>query len=105
MATKLSYKQNYITLELCNRIIKLIESARLPVSSYNKDAIQEYGEEKYKEMVKSLTKAQFLDYMSMDKKVSNGQLFLVLLKGDLGNCVITNEFDPKLLDEVISEYF
>lgn len=105
MATKLSYKQNYITLELCNRIIRLIESAKLPVSSHNKDAILEYGEEKYKEMVKILTKEQFLDYMSMDKKVSNGQLFLVLLKGELGNCVITNEFDPKLLDEVISEYF
>mmetsp|Transcript_23863 Transcript_23863/g.34161 ORF Transcript_23863/g.34161 Transcript_23863/m.34161 type:complete len:94 (-) Transcript_23863:68-349(-) len=46
----------------------------------------------------------FLKLMSVDKKVANGQLRLILLKGDLGNCVFTGEFDEKAMVETIDEF-
>ena len=46
----------------------------------------------------------FLRLMSVDKKVANGQLRLILLKGPLGNCVFTGEFDEKAMIETIDEF-
>ena len=42
--------------------------------------------------------------MSMDKKVANGQLSLILLEGKLGTSIITNQFDADALKEVVSTY-
>ena len=42
--------------------------------------------------------------MSMDKKVANGQLSLILLEGPLGSSVITNKFDAVALKEVVAAY-
>ena len=54
----------------------------------------------------SLTYAgdKFIDLMSMDKKVANGQLSLILLEGQLGTSVITNKFDAAALKEVVWMY-
>ena len=40
--------------------------------------------------------------MAVDKKVANGQLRLILLKGGLGECVFTSEFDQEKLDETLA---
>ena len=37
--------------------------------------------------------------MAVDKKVADGLLRLILLKGDLGNCVFTGEYDRGVLKE------
>ena len=46
----------------------------------------------------------FLKAMSVDKKVANGQLRLILLKGELGNCVFTGDFDEDAMKETIDEF-
>jgi 3-dehydroquinate synthase len=43
---------------------------------------------------------QFLSYMSHDKKVLNGQLRLVLIR-QLGQAVITKDFDVELMQQAI----
>lgn len=44
---------------------------------------------------------QMLDLMALDKKVSRGELRLVLLRG-LGDAMLTSDFDPLLLRESMS---
>ncbi len=51
----------------------------------------------------SMTPAQFLDLMAMDKKVHNGQLRLVLLKA-LGEAVVTADYDKGALDRTLETF-
>ena len=51
-----------------------------------------------------MSKQQFIETMAVDKKVEEGQLRLVLLKGPLGGCVITADFDHAKLDETLTAY-
>lgn len=51
-----------------------------------------------------MTVAQFKSLMSVDKKVSAGKLRLVLLKGQLGDCVVTGDFDPAMLDATLHAF-
>lgn len=55
-------------------------------------------------MKAAITADAFLDIMSVDKKVSDGRLSLVLLKGALGGCVITEDYDVNLLRAVVEDY-
>ena len=74
---------------LVQRIYKLFERANLPFelppdSPMDRDT--------------------FLNLMSVDKKVANGQLRLILLKGPLGNCVFTGDFDEQAMIDTIDEF-
>lgn len=40
----------------------------------------------------------------MDKKVADGLLRLILLKGPLGNCVFTGDYDRNALDETLRAF-
>jgi 3-dehydroquinate synthase len=40
----------------------------------------------------------------VDKKVADGLLRLILLKGPLGSCVFTGEYDRKALDETLHAF-
>lgn len=40
----------------------------------------------------------------VDKKVADGLLRLILLKGPLGNCVFTGDYDRKALDETLHAF-
>jgi 3-dehydroquinate synthase len=51
-----------------------------------------------------MTAQQFRDIMSVDKKVKDGRLSLILLKGPLGSCVISKDWDPKKLDETLAAF-
>jgi len=42
--------------------------------------------------------------MSLDKKVANGQLRLILLKGELGGCLFTGDFDEKAMVDTIDDF-
>lgn len=42
--------------------------------------------------------------MAVDKKVLDGQLRLVLLRGPLGNCVITADFPISALDDTLRAF-
>lgn len=61
-------------------------------------------ETKLIDWVQGMTKAQFMNAMAVDKKVENGQLRLILLKGPLGSCVVTGDFAAAALDETLAAF-
>ena len=101
MAAELSLKHGWVDPEVARRTTNLLIAAGLPTTLKNAHAPSTSA---YASLLSALTPDAFVDLMSMDKKVANGQLSLVLLKGVLGSCVITNEFKPALLQEVVKEF-
>lgn len=55
-------------------------------------------------LVQGMTKADFKDIMAVDKKVLDGKLRLILLKGALGSCVVTGDFDPAALEATLDAF-
>lgn len=51
-----------------------------------------------------MTMDDFLELMAVDKKNVDGKLRLILLKGELGDCVVTEDFDSAVLKEVLQSY-
>lgn len=86
MAAGLSKKLGWMNQAEVDRVTALIKRANLPV----------YPPE-------DISVSQFLDLMSVDKKVKDGQLRLVLMKG-IGKALVTSEFDSKALEELLNEY-
>lgn len=87
MAADLSLRMGWIDQELFDRIFRILKAAKLPVAP-----------------PEGMTKRQFMTAMSVDKKVENGQLRLILLKGPLGSCLVTGDFDPEKLNETLSAF-
>ncbi len=83
MACEMSRKLGWIDDKLVNRSRKLIEAAGLPACPPS-----------------NMSADDFLKYMSVDKKVLDGSLRLVLLKG-CGQAVVTEEFDRQALMETL----
>lgn len=79
--------QGWIEPSILERTRSLLLRAKLPVTPPD-----------------SMTIAQFKELMSVDKKVMAGKLRLVLLKGPLGGCVVTGDFDPAKLDETLAAF-
>lgn len=89
MAATMSAKMGWIDDSLLKRTYDILMKANCPVelpvdSPMNKDI--------------------FLKTMSVDKKVANGKLRLILLKGELGNCVFTGDFDEDAMKKTIDEF-
>lgn len=42
--------------------------------------------------------------MALDKKVLDGALRLVLLRGPLGSCVVTGDFDIEALNATLNDF-
>src|SRR5574343_46648 len=82
MAADLSQRMGWISAEDLERTKKIIQRAHLPVKC------------------PAIPLEQFLSYMSHDKKVLNGQLRLVLIR-QLGQAVITKDFDVELMQQAI----
>jgi len=89
MATTMSAEMGWIKVDLVERTYKLLEKAKLPVDL---------------PLDSPMNREIFLNYMAADKKVANGQLRLILLKGPLGNCVFTGDFDEKAMVNTIDEF-
>jgi len=89
MAAKMSEKMGWIEGELRERIYGILEEANLPVR-LPKDS--------------PMTVETFQRLMSLDKKVADGKLRLILLRGELGNCFFTGDFDVGALQETIEEF-
>lgn len=86
MAADLSARQGWMQQTEVNRIRDLFERAGLPVT----------GPE-------TMTTEQYLSLMSVDKKVQDGVIRLILMKG-IGHAVISDEYDMNKLRETLS-YF
>ena len=54
--------------------------------------------------LQGMTVADFKSFMAVDKKVLDGKLRLILLKGPLGDCVVTGQFDPAVLEETLEAF-
>lgn len=89
MATTMSAQMGWIEGDLVERTYKLLEKSNLPVDL---------------PVDSPMNREIFLRYMAADKKVANGQLRLILLKGPLGNCVFTGDFDQEAMVNTIDEF-
>lgn len=89
MAAVMSKKMGWIDAELVERIYAIMEDADLPVKLPRESP---------------MTVEMFQKLMSLDKKVADGQLRLILLKGGLGNCMFTGDFSVDAMQETIEEF-
>ena len=89
MAATMSAEMGWIDEALLKRIYQILERAKLPLDL---------------PVDSPMDRELFLKLMSVDKKVANGQLRLILLKGALGNCVFTADFDEAAMIKTIDEF-
>ena len=104
MAAELSAAQGWIEQSLVDRIHSLTERAKLPTTLTNMAAVKKMGTVQYRERLTALDSERFLNLMSMDKKVADGQLSLILLEKELGSCVITDRFDPRQMHAIVTKF-
>jgi len=83
MAVDLSYRQQWIDSSIKQRTIDLLQKANLPIASPS-----------------VMTVDQYMNAMSIDKKVVNGTLKFILLKS-LGKAIVTSDYDPALLKQTL----
>lgn len=86
MAADLSSRLGWLSAADCERAIRLIARAGLPIR-----------------VPAGMTPELFMDYMGHDKKVLAGQLRLVLMRG-IGQSVVTKDFDAGKLQETLHHY-
>ena len=84
MAAVMSNQMGWMSDEDTSRTIKLIEQAKLPCKAPG-----------------SMTAEKFLELMSVDKKVLDGVLRLVLMKG-IGQSLVTDEYTLNDLEQAIN---
>ena len=89
MAAKMSRDLGWISDELFERAVALVARAKVPIVL---------------PLDSPLDVASFESIMAVDKKVADGLLRLILLKGDLGNCVFTGEYDRAVLKETLEHF-
>jgi len=89
MAASMSARMGWIDEALVKRVYDIMEKAKCPVDL---------------PVDSPMNAEKFLDPMAIDKKVANGQLRLILLKGELGECVFTGDFDEDAMKATIDEF-
>lgn len=87
MAVDMSYRLGWIDDTIVSRVLAILKQAKLPTAPPD-----------------SMTVEMFKSIMAVDKKVADGLLRLILLKGSLGNCVFTGDYDRKALDETLHSF-
>lgn len=87
MAADMSQRLGWIDAALARRIRTLMERAKLPTAP-----------------PPDMQAEQFRSIMAVDKKVQDGKLRLILLKGELGGCVITGDFAVEALEATLQEF-
>jgi len=89
MAATMSEKMGWIDEGLKQRTFDILEKAGLPIKLPKESP---------------MTVEAFNRLMSLDKKVADGQLRLILLRGELGNCEFTGDFDVDAMQKTIEEF-
>lgn len=87
MAADMSHRLGWIDQDLLDRTRRLMQRAKLPI-----------------EPPQGMTPSKFRELMAVDKKVLDGALRLILLKGPLGSCVFTGDFDAQALDQTLEAF-
>ncbi|KAL6519447.1 hypothetical protein OROGR_018767 [Orobanche gracilis] len=84
MAVDVSHRLGWIDDSLVKRVLTILQKAKLPTAP-----------------PETMTVDMFKSLMAVDKKVADGLLRLILLKGPLGNCVFTGDYDRRVLDDTL----
>ena len=87
MAADMSERLGWTDESIARRTLDLLKKFNLPV-----------------DVPECMTVETFEKLMAVDKKAANGKLRLILLKGDLGGCVFTADFDKRVLAETLDAY-
>ncbi|KAF5735935.1 3-dehydroquinate synthase chloroplastic [Tripterygium wilfordii] len=87
MAVDMSYRLSWIDKSIVKRVHDILNQAKLPTT-----------------LPETMTVEMFNSVMAVDKKVADGLLRLILLKGPLGNCVFTGDYDRKALDDTLHAF-
>ena len=87
MAADMSERLGWIDESVARRTLDLLKKFDLPT-----------------DVPERMTVETFEKLMAVDKKAANGKLRLILLKGDLGGCVFTADFDARVLAETLDAY-
>jgi 3-dehydroquinate synthase len=87
MAADMSLRLGWIDESVAARTLDLLKKFNLPV-----------------DVPECMTVETFEKLMAVDKTAANGKLRLILLKGDLGGCVFTADFDARVLAETLDAY-
>ncbi|KAJ1408779.1 Glycerol-1-phosphate dehydrogenase [Sesbania bispinosa] len=87
MAVDMSYRLGWIDDSIVKRVRDILNQAKLPIVP-----------------PEIMTVDMFKSVMAVDKKVADGLLRLILLKGPLGNCVFTGDYDRKALDDTLHAF-
>jgi 3-dehydroquinate synthase len=86
MAVKLSQLEGYVSVDVVDQTQDLLEKSNLPTSISGK-----------------ITASDFMAAMSVDKKVIDGNIRLILLK-ELGDAFICDDYQQQLLNQVINDF-
>lgn len=87
MANDLSLRMGWIDSSVCERTEALLRRANLPLES-----------------PEGMTPEDYMRIMARDKKNVDAKLRLVLLKGGVGECVITEDFDSAALQATLEKF-
>lgn len=87
MAADMSLRLGWIDESVAARTLDLLKKFNLPV-----------------DVPECMTVETFEKLMAVDKKAANGKLRLILLKGELGGCVFTADFDKTTLAETLDAF-
>nr|AFK46175.1 unknown [Medicago truncatula] len=87
MAVDMSYRLGWIDDSIVKRVSDILKQTKLPIVP-----------------PEMMTVDMFKSVMAVDKKVADGLLRLILLKGPLGNCVFTGDYDRKALDDTLQAF-
>ncbi|PKA55667.1 3-dehydroquinate synthase [Apostasia shenzhenica] len=87
MVADMSYRLGWVDSSIVERVLNIIQKANLPTAP-----------------PQMMTVELFKSTMAVDKKVADGLLRLILLKGPLGSCVFTGEYDRKVLDDTLHSF-
>jgi len=85
MAASMSNQMGWMSDEDTSKTFNLIEQAKLPCKA-----------------PQTMSTEQFLDLMSVDKKVMDGVLRLILMKG-IGKALVTDDYTPDNLSQAIKQ--
>ncbi|KEQ18930.1 3-dehydroquinate synthase [Endozoicomonas numazuensis] len=85
MAAELSCRLGHIGREEVRDVVDMLKTACLPI-----------------EPPEDMSSEQFIELMSIDKKVLDGKLRLVLLE-QIGKAFVTDQFDRSVLDEMLQD--
>ena len=87
MAADMSERLGWTDESIARRTLDLLKKFNLPT-----------------DVPECMTVETFEKLMAVDKKAANGKLRLILLKGELGGCVFTADFDKTTLAETLDKY-